>query len=189
MTKGQTDFDVTTRVLHLGLAVFGTAAWWLGDDADDYHKAVHDGYTLHMCAGLGFSLFLALRIGYGVFGPAEQRFANWMPFTRERLAAAWADIRGLCQRRLPPPLSHRGLSGAIQGIGLVLFTWQGASGSLMSLTLTPGERATGWVHDIKEVHGLGGNWIPAYLALHVGAMLLHSFAGHPIWKKMIFVGK
>ncbi len=189
MQNNEVKFDVTTRVLHLGLALFGVAAWWFGEDAGDYHKPAHGGYTLHLWLGLVFSGFLAARLAYGFFGPASQRFPAWMPYTRARLAAVWEDVRVLTRFKVPEPKSRQGLSALVQGVGLVLFTWQAACGTFLSLTLTPGQRATGWLHDLKELHQLAQFWIPAYLVLHIGAVVLHALNGHPIWKKMVFIGK
>ncbi|HEX7964699.1 MAG TPA: cytochrome b/b6 domain-containing protein [Gammaproteobacteria bacterium] len=184
----EVQLDVPTRVLHLGLVVFGVWAWWIGEDAGDYHKPDHSGYTLHMYVGLAFTAFLALRLLWGFVGPRELRFSAWLPYTRERLAYVKADLLALRRFKLPEPVTHRGLNALVQGLGILLFTWQGGSGALMSLLITPGERATGWLHDLKEIHQEGAAvWIPAYLALHVGAAVLHAFTGRHIWRKMVFL--
>ncbi|MGE5625458.1 MAG: cytochrome b/b6 domain-containing protein [Bacillota bacterium] len=179
--------DIPTRVLHLGLLVTGVWAWWIGEDAGDYHKPVHDGYTLHLYVGLSFAAFLALRLLWGLLGPRELRFSAWFPWTRARFEYVKADVRTLMRFKLPEPVTHRGLNAFVQSLGIVLFTWQGASGTLMSMTLVPGTRATGWLHDLKEIHQLASVWIPTYLALHVGAAVLHAFTGRQIWKKMVFM--
>ncbi|HSC47280.1 MAG TPA: cytochrome b/b6 domain-containing protein [Gammaproteobacteria bacterium] len=187
MAEDDVRLDIPTRVLHLGLLAFGVTAWWIGEDAGDYHKPVHDGYLLHMYVGLGFALFLALRLLYGFFGPRESRFGTWVPYTRERFAYVKADLVTLRHLKLPEPVTHRGLNAAVQSLGLLLFTWQGASGTLMSMTLVPGERAVGWLHDLKEIHQAASVWIPTYLVLHVGAAVLHALTGRHIWKKMVFL--
>ena len=187
MEQSGVKLDTPTRVLHLGLLVFGVWAWWIGEDAGDYHKPVHDGYTLHLYVGLCFASFLLLRLIWGFVGPRALRFSAWFPWTRERFAYVKADVRTLMRFKLPEPVTHRGLNAFVQSLGLVLFTWQGASGTLMSMTLTPGVRAVGWVHDLKEIHQFASVWIPTYLALHVGAAALHAFTGKHIWKKMIFL--
>ena len=179
--------DFPSRVLHLGLAVIGTWAWWIGEDAGDYHKPVHDGYTLHMWVGMVFSSFLAARLLWGFFGPEAARFSTWVPYTRERFEQVRADVRTLMKFRMPDPIVHRGLNAAVQSLGLVLFTWQGLSGTLMSMLLVPGQRAVGWLHEFKEIHQWSQFWIPTYLALHVGATVLHAFTGKQIWKKMVFL--
>lgn len=179
--------DVPTRALHLGLLSFGVWAWWIGEDAGDYHKPVHDGYTLHMYVGLIFTGFLVLRLLWGFVGPRAARFSAWVPYNRERLAAVGADLRMLARLRVPEPVTHRGLNALVQSLGLLLFTWQGASGTLMSMLIVPGQRATGWLHDVKELHQAASVWIPIYLVLHVGAAVLHAFTGRQIWRKMIFL--
>ena len=39
------DLDVFTRVIHLGMMIFGVLAWMVGDWAGDYEHAKHIGYT------------------------------------------------------------------------------------------------------------------------------------------------
>jgi cytochrome b len=177
-------------VLHLGLVVFGVWAWWIGEDAHDYHKPDHSGYMLHMYVGLTFSAFLLLRLLYGFFGPRASRFSAWVPYTRERLAQVWADLRTFARFKLPEPVPHQGLNALVQSLGLLLFTWQGASGALMSILIVPGERTHGWLSVVREIHHeWSGIWIPAYLVLHIGAAALHAFTGRQIWRKMIFLGE
>ena len=187
MQKSEPKLDVPTRILHLGLLFFGVWAWWIGEDAGDYHKPDHSGYTLHMYVGLIFTGFLALRLLWGLIGPRESRFSTWLPYTRERLQYAWQDIRALMRFKIPEPVTHRGLNAVVQGLGLLLFTWQGTSGTLMSILIVPGQRVTGWLHDVKELHQAASVWIPTYLVLHVGAAVLHAFTGRQIWRKMIFL--
>jgi cytochrome b len=141
-----------------------------------------------MYIGLAFSAFLLLRLVWGFVGPRASRFSAWVPYTRERLGYVRDDLRTLLRLRMPEPATHRGLNGLVQSLGLLLFTWQGASGALMALLVVPGERTHGWLSVVREVHHeWGGIWIPAYLVLHVGAAVLHALTGRQIWKKMIFL--
>jgi cytochrome b len=188
MASQDVKLDVPTRVLHLGLVVFGVWAWWIGEDAHDYHKPDHSGYTLHMYVGLTFTAFLAARLLYGFFGPRQLRFSTWVPYTRARLAEAGADLRSLARLKMPEPVTHHGLNAAVQSLGLLLFTWQGFSGVLMAILIVPGEKTTGWLSEVREIHHeWGGIWIPGYLALHVGSAVLHALTGRQIWRKMIFL--
>ena len=180
--------DMPTRVLHVGLVVFGTWAWWIGEDAHDYHKPDHSGYMLHMYVGLAFAAFLALRLLWGFVGPKELRFSSWFPWNRKRFAYVKDDLRTLMRFRMPVPVTHRGLNAMVQSLGIVLFTWQGASGTLMSMFIVPGQKSEGWLDVMQDIHHEGGGiWIPTYLGLHVGAAVLHSLTGHQIWKKMAFL--
>lgn len=179
--------DIPTRVLHIGVAVFGTWAWWIGEDAGDYDKALHPNYTLHEYVGLTFGAVLALRLLYGFFGPVSQRFTAWVPYTHERFAQVKQDVLTLLRFKMPEPAAHRGLNAAVQSLGLLLFTWQAVCGTLLSLYIVPGTRAIGWLHTLKELHQTASVWIPTYLALHIGATVLHAVTGHQIWKKMVFM--
>lgn len=37
---------------------------------------------------------------------------------------------------------------------------------------------------VEEIHEVGESLIPLFLALHVGAVLLHTLCGKAIWKRM-----
>jgi cytochrome b len=186
-TEQGVKLDVPTRIMHLGLAVFGVWAWWLGEDAHDFHRVNHSGYVLHMYVGLTFAAFLTARLAYGFFGPRELRFSAWVPYTRTRFAAAIADLRTMSRFRIPEPVTHQGLNALVQSLALLLFTWQGVSGTLISMLITPGERVHGWLDTFLDIHSIASVWIPGYLILHVGAVVLHALTGHQIWKKMLFL--
>ena len=177
-------YDAGTRHLHLLLALFGVAALVSGQFADDYRRAVHTGFDIHRWIGLGMAVALGPRIVWGFVGPAAVRFASWMPFTRHRLALVFQDLKSLLALRLPVREEHEGLAGLIQAIGLAAFAWMAASGAVMFAYLEPGTRATGWLHTVKELHEGGQPVAIAYVAIHVGAVLLHSAAGHPVWHRM-----
>ena len=177
-------YDAPTRLVHLLLAVFGVAALVSGQFAGDYRRALHAGYDVHRWIGLGMALALALRILWGFAGPRIVRFAQWLPVTRSRLALVWQDIATLARLRLPLREEHDGLSALVQAIGLLAFLWMAASGVLLLFFLVPGARATGWIGVVKELHEGGEPVVIAYVALHVGAVLVHSAAGEPVWRRM-----
>lgn len=179
--------DGITRFLHLGLAVFGVWAWWIGEAADDYKRADHFWYTQHMWVGIAFTVFLLARILWGLVGPPSARFVNWVPWTWSRFKLVIEDLRTLLRFRVPDRPSHMGLSGLVQALGLLAFLWLGLSGLLLAFTITPGARLTGWADGINELHEIGEVLVPAYLILHVGGTVLHIIAGKQVWKKMLFL--
>jgi cytochrome b561 len=61
------------------------------------------------------------------------------------------------------------------------------TGSLMFFYLTPGTKAKGFLHPIKEMHEAAEWFIPVYLGIHVGAVLLHALAGDHRWGRMFFL--
>ncbi|HEU0195585.1 MAG TPA: cytochrome b/b6 domain-containing protein [Nevskiaceae bacterium] len=184
--------DRTTRLLHLGIAVFGVWAWLvgagiIGAGARDYNRPDHLWYTQHEWVGIVFAAFLFARIAWGLIGPSSARFTSWIPWNRARCKLVGEDIRSLLHFKLPERPAHAGLSGCVQALGLLVFLWLAVSGLISAVTITPGTQLTGWPHGVKHWHQIGVYLIPAYLTLHVGATLLHSLAGRPIWKKMLFL--
>jgi hypothetical protein len=107
--------DGFTIFLHFGLMVFGVLAWFTGEWAGDYKTIQHPGFTIHKMLGLGIALFLSARLFHGFWGPDQALFANWVPYTSDRLRLVLEDIRALFTLRLPDRPSHQGLAGLWAG--------------------------------------------------------------------------
>lgn len=177
-------YDAGTRHIHLVLALLGIAALISGQFAGDYRREIHTGFDIHRWIGLGMALAVGLRLAWGFVGPQQARFASWLPVTRARLALCVEDLRGLVRLRLPVREGHEGISGLVQAIGLAAFAWMAITGAILFAWLEPGMRAGGWLRAVKELHE-GGQFVAiAYVAIHVAAVLLHSLAGHSIWRRM-----
>jgi cytochrome b len=181
------DLEDISRVIHLGLTVFGISAWATGFLADDYKRMEHLGFSLHSWLGITFAFFLLLRIGYGFWGLDDYQFSKWVPYTRERLRAVLEDLWTLIKFKLPDRPTHSGLSGLVQTFGLAAFAWMAITGSLMFFYLMPGNKTRGFIHAVKEMHEAAVWLIPIYLGIHVGAVLLHAMVGDHRWKRMFFL--
>ncbi len=185
----QTDLDELTRVIHLGLVVFGILALLTGFLAGDYKRVHHFGFSLHKWLGLSLAFFMAWRLWHGLFGPRQDRFSQWVPYTPERLRLAAEDVFTLLRMKLPDRDLHQGLAGIVQSFGLAVFAYMAVTGALMALFLTPGRKAGGLAHALKEMHELGPWLIVAFLAIHGGAVLLHALAGDHRWRQAFFLKK
>jgi cytochrome b len=183
------EVDEITRVIHLGLTVFAILALITGLWAGDYKRVHHLGFSIHKWLGLTLSFFLAWRIWNGFFGAPEDRFSQWVPNSWERLQMAREDALNLLSLKLPNRAAHQGLAGMVQTFGLAVFAWMAATGTLMALFLTPGQKAGGVMHFLKEMHELGLWLIIAFLAIHIGAVALHALTGDHLWRKMFFLEK
>jgi cytochrome b len=177
-------YDAGTRHIHMLLALLGVAALVSGQFADDYRRALHAGFDVHRWVGLGAAVSVLIRILWGFAGPQAVRFSRWVPLTAARLRLCRDDLVAMARVRLPLRAEHEGLAALIQTIGLAAFAWMGVTGTLMWLTLKPGTRATGWIAAVKELHEGGQVVAIAYVAIHVIAVLVHSLAGHPVWRRM-----
>ncbi|MFZ5449173.1 MAG: cytochrome b/b6 domain-containing protein [Thermodesulfobacteriota bacterium] len=183
------DLDEITRLIHLGLTIFGILALITGLWAGDYKRVHHLGFSIHKWLGLSLSFFMAWRIWNGFFGTKENLFSQWVPFSPDRIKMVVEDALNLLRLKLPERPARQGLAGLVQTFGLVVFAWMAATGTLMALFLAPGRKAGGLVHIIKEMHELGLWLIVAFLAIHVGAVILHALAGDHLWRKMFFLEK
>jgi hypothetical protein len=56
------DLDVPACIIHLGLLVFGLAAFITGGWAEDYEHARHLGFTVHRLLGMALAFFVCLRL-------------------------------------------------------------------------------------------------------------------------------
>ena len=92
------------------------------------------------------------------------------------------DFRTLLRLGVPERDRHEGLAGLTQAFGLVIFAWMAVTGT--GLFVLGGGTESKAFDLIEEVHEVGEALIPLYLALHVGAVLLHTLCGNPVWKKM-----
>jgi cytochrome b len=182
-------YPATLRTLHLALATLCLAAWGTGQFADDYKRAVHPGFSIHEIVGIGFAIALAIRVVIGLTGPARGRFATWFPFGKENLRLVVDDLKGFARLRFPEREPHEGVAGLVQFLGLVAFALIAATGTVIAIYLEPGTRATGWLHDVKEIHEAAQVLIPIYLGLHVGGALVHALLGQHLWREMFFLGK
>ncbi len=179
--------DIPTRGIHLGIMFLGLSAYLTGDGADDYKKLDYSDYILHKWLGIGLALFILIRILYGLVGADSARFINWVPYTKERMRLAFEGLMCVFLFRKPRRDAHQGISGLINATGLVIFAWMATTGALMFFLLEPGKRASGFMHFIKEIHEIGEGLIPAYLIIHIGAVIIHALFGRDIWRKMLFM--
>jgi len=180
MTNQDYSYPLYAKILHLGMAGFGIAAFLTAEFAED--RVGSGGYLLHAYLGLCLAVFVLLRLLRGFIGPGPLRFAAWSPFSRRQWNIALQDIRDLLRLRTPKRGMHEGLAGLTQAIGIALFGWMGATGT--GLFLLRGGPESDVFEIIEEVHEIGEALIPLYLALHIGSVLIHSLVGNPIWQRM-----
>jgi cytochrome b561 len=173
-------YPLYAKVLHIGMAVFGIAAFSTGEFAEGGVNSL--GYLLHAYLGLSLATFMLLRIVPGVAWSGPLRFSGWSPFSRRQWAAASQDLRSLLQLKIPDRGMHEGLAGLTQAFGLLIFGWMALTGTGLFLLAGGAEGALFGV--VEEVHEIGEALIPLYLTLHIGSVIAHSMVGNPIWKRM-----
>ena len=168
------------KLLHLGMAGFGIAAYLTGELAEDGYNSL--GYLFHAYLGLSLATFVLLRVLRGFVGPGPLRFSDWSPLSLNQWTMALQDLGTLVRFRVPERGMHEGLAGLTQAFGIAIFGWMGATGT--GLFLLGGGPESEAFEVVEEFHEVGEALIPLYLALHVGSVFVHSLAGNPIWRKM-----
>jgi len=180
MTDTDYTYPLYARFVHLGLAVFGTAAYLTAEFAED--GADQLGYLLHAYLGLSLAAFVGVRMVHGIAGPAALRFAGWSPLSRRQWRTCLDDIRSLARLEVPERGMHQGLAGITQALGIALFALMGATGT--GIFFLDGPHESPGLEALEELHEAGETLVPLYLALHVGSVVVHALAGHPIWRRM-----
>jgi len=180
MTDQNYSYPLYAKIMHLGMAGFGIAAFLTGEFAEDGSGTL--GYLIHAYLGLSLATFVLLRLLRGLLGSGPLRFSDWSPISRLQWDKALQDILGLLRLRIPERGMHEGLAGLTQAIGIAIFGWMGATGT--GLFLLGGGPESTLFEVIEEVHEIGEALIPLYLLLHVGSVLMHTLAGNPIWRRM-----
>jgi cytochrome b561 len=173
-------YPTYAKLIHLGLAFFGIAAFLTGELAEDGGGST--GYLLHSYLGISLAFMMLVRIFIGFTPSQALSFKGWSPFSKQQWKLALEDFRSLLGLRVPERDRHQGLAGLIQVFGLLVFFWMSLTGSALFM-LGSGVESEAF-ELIEEIHEVGESLIPLYLALHVGAVLLHTLCGSPIWKKM-----
>ncbi len=185
MSEERYTYPAYAKLLHLGLVVFGITAWLTGELAEEGAGSL--GYLLHAYLGLSVGVIIVLRVLAGFRSGGALSFSGWSPLTRRQWSLALQDVRGLLQFKLPERESHQGLSGLVQVFGLSLFAWMSVTGT--GLFFLGDGPETDVFEMLEELHEVGEALIPLYLATHVGAVILHTLAGDPVWKRMFGLGK
>ncbi len=180
MDKQNYSYPLHARIIHLGLAGFGIAAFLTGESAENGMESA--GYLLHAYLGLSLAVVIILRVVRGFVGTGPMRFSGWSPLSRHQWVLAREDLLSLLCLKVPERGMHEGLAGLTQSFGLLIFTWMSATGTGLFL-LDSGPEST-LFEFMEEVHEVGEALIPLYLGLHVGSVVVHWMAGNPIWKRM-----
>jgi cytochrome b len=180
MSDEKTIYPTYVKVIHLGLAFFGVAAFLTGELAEDGGASL--GYLSHSYLGLSLASIVLIRILIGFTSSQILSFKGWSPFSKQQWTFALEDLHTLLSLKVPERDSHQGLAGLTHAFGLLVFLWMSITGTVLFM-LGPGvERDIFEV--VEEVHEVGESLIPLFLALHIGAVLLYTLRGKAIWNRM-----
>ena len=174
-------YPIALRLTHAGLAIFGLCAYLSGELAEETEHGLTVGYWLHAYLGLTLTVFLISHI-IGRLASVGRTKSGGLAGSGSYYASLREDIGQLIQFKLPVREDHGGLAGLVQVFGLLIFLWMSITGII--LLYLGGPEVSDLAHSVAEAHEVGEQLIPIFLFLHIGAVILHSLAGHAIWQRM-----
>jgi len=181
-------FDPVLRLLHWSLALSILALIATSQLAESFEHGPYEDaiWELHILSGYALGAALALRVLWGLVGPASARWRDlWHP-------AVWRDA--LTRLRLPhadraghDPLASLAYLFAYATMGLMVATGLGlAAGEFDAgpLAIWPG--LTEAVSDrLEDPHEFGFGLILAFVGLHLSALVFHHLRGERVAQRMI----
>ncbi|PKG85661.1 cytochrome B [Colwellia sp. 75C3] len=173
-------YPTYAKLIHLGMAFFGVFAFLTSEFAED--GITSNGYLLHSYLGLSLAGIMLIRVAMGFTHSPALSFKAWSPFSKQQRQYAIEDFRSLLTLKIPKRGRHEGLAGFTQAFGLLIFIWMSVTGT--ALFMLGSESGSNIFEYVEELHEIGESLIPLFLALHVGAVILHALCGKPIWRKM-----
>lgn len=137
------------------------------------------GYKMHEFVGLTVLGLLILHWLTFLSGHARNGMGHFFPwFSSRRRGAFWGEVQKLFRLQLDDPQDQDAVAGAIQGLGLLVGLFLGASGCLIFFGMASDGTSGKTIHWIREFHGFWGPVMWGYLGIHVCATLVHHIKGH-----------
>lgn len=188
-------WDWQTRVLHwlIALLVITLALLMIGKEGMELigvEKALREPVKrLHAYVGYAFVLVFVIRVVWGFVGNEYARWSDIVPWNRERLRAAWTNVRwylGLLRGRPADVLGHDPLASILYMVLFAVFFSQALTGLLLSgieFNMFPGSVLTGGVsapalEEMEEVMGEvheAGFWYIIFFAIaHLIGLMAHE---------------
>lgn len=162
-------WDAFVRVFHWSsVSLFATA--FLTSDVSE---------TVHIYAGYGVLLLVALRLVWGIFGTKHARFSDFV----YRPSAVIAYMREAARFRAKRYLGHNPAGGAMVVALLAALSATGASGYMMTLDRFWGQK---W---IEEAHEVAAHATLLLIALHVAGVIFSSLEHRENLVRSMFTGR
>lgn len=181
-------FDPLLRLLHWALVLAILALVATSQLAEAFEHGPHEDaiWNLHILAGYGLAVTLALRVLWGMFGPASARWRDlWHPAVWKATLATLRLPRG--HRAGHDPLASLaylfayGVAALMVATGLILAAAKFGVGPL-----------SGWlgharwaVELFKEPHEAGFALMLGFVGLHLAALVFHQLRGERVAQRML----
>lgn len=162
-------WDPFVRVFHWTLLSLFVIAFVTGDEIE----------SVHIVAGYGIAVLLALRLVWGVIGPRYARFSGFVRSPRQVLAYS----RDVASFKAPRYLGHNPAGGAMIVALLAVLTGTAVTGYMMTTEAYWGAK---WVEELHEALAHG---VLVLAGLHVAGVLVSSLLHRENLVKAMWTGR
>jgi cytochrome b len=162
-------WDPFVRVFHWSLVALFGIAFFTGDDAE----------RVHVAAGYGIAVLLALRIVWGFVGPRHARFADFVRSPRVTLAYLREAVRSRGRRYI----GHNPAGGLMVVALVVMLSGTCATGYLLTTDAYWGSKT------MEHIHGALAYVTVALVGLHVLGVLVTSLTHRENLVKAMITGR
>ena len=133
--------------------------------------------TLHKYVGVAVFFIVVAFFAWKIISDGKASFLQFYPVTKKSWAKVLEDVRCLFSGKLPFRVSKDslgGVSGLVEGLGLLLVFGLALLGSLAMLSWFGLVIPAAWGHDLIQVHKFFAGLIWWYLGGHVGMAVIHQ---------------
>lgn len=129
---------------------------------------------IHMWIGYGVSFFLVCQ--WVLLSLKRNHFvrAHVFPYHFEGRKCMVADLKLLFKGRLPPTGARSGLSGLIEGLGLMLITLMAMTGLIFHFAAVYEKTTLPSMITIRDIHNFFSYFVWAFVIGHGGMAVLHK---------------
>jgi cytochrome b len=176
-------WDITTRILHIGLAV--TITFQLFDGLFIATPGVYLYLYLHEAVGIFASVII---LTHWLWSWANGSIATLYPWNYKGISIVLAESKDIFTGKMPMQGNRIGLSSFVHGLGLLAITGMAITGIIIFFIMPGGHGALSssndfsWYMDFAGFHRELSYLVWAYWIGHVGFSIAHQVKGNHIFK-------
>ena len=182
-------YEKVSRVFHIALLLTVLAQLL----TEQFMQVPKPGEPIDLVAGFIFSvhqmigfivLIIAITYLLVIMDKLEHRTRLFPWLDRDLRAALLIEIKrdlpGWFTGKLPNPEQAHLIAGTVHGLGLLLATGLGMTGSIIFLGIKHDGSMPPAIHTLREIHELLGTMLWIFIIGHVSMAVIHQIKGHRV---------
>lgn len=146
-------------------------------------------FSIHQFIGFVVLMF-AIAYLMTVSGNSEHKNRLFPWLEADGRSALLAEIKhetpGWFSGKLSHPDQAHSIAGTVHGLGLILVTLLGVTGSMVYMGISHNGSMSAATHAIKEAHEILGTILWLFIAGHLLMTAMHQVSGHKVLQKIFF---